>query len=95
MASRPVTTSTSGHVTFTLHLDHDFNQGRNAAGRHEVLIPAFMEQMIRSGSVVTFGDVPAPDGYIAKGRIVHLIAVIEELPEDDGSTTEQIPDMED
>lgn len=62
-------------VTVTFHLDHDFNAGRTEAGFHEVLIPAHMEEMIRSGMVVTFGG----DGLQATGRIRCLIAVIEEV----------------
>ena len=68
-------TEATAFVKVTYHLDHDFNNSRNEGGFHEVVIPSFMEELIRTGMVVDFGD----SDYHAKGRIRCLVAVIEEV----------------
>ncbi len=75
-----VSTSTGGPTKVVYVLDHDFNNGRNEGGYHEVLLDLAMERNVHTGDEVTVSD-----GEIQlRGRVRCIVAVVEDIGQFEG-----------
>jgi hypothetical protein len=82
------TTSTGSEaVTWTYHLEFDFNDGSTEAGFYEVVLDRVMEGMVHQDSKVTIGS--RLDQTVRHGKVRCIIALVELT--DDLMTGEPLP----